>query len=115
MHQSLDHAAERRAVAADGLLAAAGWAAGQIVFAGYEAHVPLAKRIAKGGALLALLLAIRLRWGRSPFRLTLAAMTAAIGALHGYWFHSRHGIHWRTAEPRDAYLRLIGHASAARD
>ncbi|MEJ2263719.1 MAG: hypothetical protein P8X95_09755 [Anaerolineales bacterium] len=30
------------------------------------------------------------------------------GTLLLYWFHFRHGVHWRTAEPRDRYLQLIG-------
>ena len=38
----------------------------------------------------------------------LGVMTLGMIALHGYWFQYLNGIHWRTAEPRDKYLRLIG-------
>ena len=38
----------------------------------------------------------------------IASPTPGMAILHGYWFHFRYGIHWRTAEPREQYLRLIG-------
>lgn len=86
----------------------AGWLLAQFLFSGYEAHVPLAKRITKFLVLFVIFLAIDYFIGRWAFYGLLLLMTAAIAILHGYWFHHRHGIHWRTAEPRDEYLRLIG-------
>jgi hypothetical protein len=86
----------------------AGWLLAQILFNGYEAHVPLTKRVAKLAVLFAIFLAIHYFIGRWLFYTLLLLMAVGIGILHGYWFHFRHGIHWRTAEPRHRYLRLIG-------
>lgn len=87
----------------------AGWFAAQVVFHGYEAHVPIVKRTAKLFVLFVVFLAIHLFAGRWLFFALLLLMAVGIGVLHGYWFHYRHGVHWRTAEPRDEYLQLIGH------
>ena len=100
--------ATKRTIRHDLLLMVLGWSGAQGLFHGYEAHVPVRKRILKGGVLLGLLSAIRIFWGRRPFGVILGSMTLGIAILHGYWFHHRHGIHWRTAEPRHEYLRLIG-------
>ena len=86
----------------------AGWLVGQLLFQGYEAHVPWTKRIAKLVFLAAVFLPIRYWAGREWFYALLAVMAVAMGILHGYYFHFRHGIHWRTAQPRDKYLQLIG-------
>ena len=85
-----------------------GWLIAQILFSGYEAHVPLGKRIGKFAVLFVIFLAIDYFVGRWLFYGLLLVMTVAIAILHGYWFHYRHGIHWRTAEPRAEYLELIG-------
>ena len=85
-----------------------GWIIGQWVFQGYEAHVVLGKKLAKLIVLAVVFFAIH-RWaGRQWFYGLLAVMALSISVLHGYWFHYRNGIHWRTAEPREKYLRLIG-------
>ena len=85
-----------------------GWAAAQVVFHGYEAHVPPGKRLVKLLAMTAMLMTVRTLFGRRAFYTLLALMTVGMAVLHGYWFHHRHGVHWRTAEPRDKYLRLLG-------
>ena len=85
-----------------------GWLIGQLLFNGYEAHVPLRKRIGKFLVLFVIFLAIDYFVGRWLFYSLLLAMTIAMSFLHGYWFHHRHGIYWCTAEPRDEYLKLIG-------
>lgn len=85
-----------------------GWLVAQILFKGYEAHVPWVKRISKLAVLFLIFLAIYYFWGRWVFYGLLGLMAVGIGILHGYWFHVRHGIHWRTAEPCEKYLRLIG-------
>lgn len=92
-----------------------GWLAAQILFHGYEAHVPLAKRTAKLAVLFVVFLAIHLIAGRSIFFAFLLLMTLGIAVLHGYWFHCRHGVHWRTAEPREKYFRLIGYTRTSDD
>ena len=92
----------------DWLFFFAGWVAGQTVFHGYEAHVPPMKRLAKLLVMTLLFAAVRIALGRRFFYGLLGLMTAAMAGLHGYWFHHRHGIHWRTAEPREKYLELIG-------
>ena len=86
----------------------AGWAAGQLVFGGYESHVTSRKRLAKLVIMTLVFGTVRLAFGRRVFFGLLGLMTAGMVILHGYWFHHRHGIHWRTAEPRDRYLQLIG-------
>lgn len=84
-----------------------GWAVAQKLFAGYEAHVPWPKRLGKLLVMAGMFAGLRAWGGRRAFYAVLGLMTGAIGLLHGYWFHHRHGIHWRTAEPRDRYLALI--------
>ena len=84
------------------------WAIAQSVFRAYEAHVSKQKRLLKLAALLAVLAAVHLTVGRIGFYAFLGLLTAGMILLHGYWFHCRHGIHWRTAEPKDRYLTLIG-------
>lgn len=92
----------------DMLILVAGWLLAQFLFNGFEAHVPLAKRVSKLLVIFVIFLVIDLFVGRWLFYALLLLMTVGIGILHGYWFHRRHGIHWRTAEPREKYLRLIG-------
>jgi hypothetical protein len=86
----------------------ASWGIASVVFRGYEAHVPWSKRVWKLLVVLVLLTTVHLVAGRVWFYACLGALSAGIAVLHGYWFHHKHGIHWRTAEPRAAYLRLIG-------
>lgn len=86
-----------------------GWVAAQAIFHGYEAHTPPGKRLVKLMIMTAVLMTVRIFFGRRAFYGFIALMTTGIAILHGYWFHYRHGIHWRTAEPREKYLRLIGH------
>ena len=88
-----------------------GWLIAQLLFNGYEAHVPLGKRLVKFLVLFVIFLAINLLVGRAVFYCSLLFVTVAIGILHGYWFHHRHGIHWRTAEPRAEYFQLIGESN----
>ncbi len=88
-----------------------GWFLAQILFYGYEAHVPWSKRISKLIVLFVVFLPIHYFGGRGIFYGLLLLMTAGIAILHGYWFHFKNGIHWRTAEPRDKYLLLIGEAN----
>ena len=85
-----------------------GWFIAQLLFQGFEAHVPWSKRLSKL-LIISLVLAAVHRWlGRPFFYGLLLLMSVGIAILHGYWFHYRHGIHWRKAEPRDKYLELIG-------
>ena len=84
------------------------WVGAQIAFHGYEAHVSLAKRITKFLVLSCLLFAIYRYAGRAYFYGVLGLLSVGIGILHGYWFHYKHGIHWRKAEPREKYYQLIG-------
>lgn len=95
-------------LAFDWLFFFAGWVAGQLIFQGYEAHAPPIKRLAKLSVLTLTFAAVRIILGRKFFYSLLGLMSAAMTVLHGYWFHHRHGIHWRTAEPREKYLQLIG-------
>lgn len=85
-----------------------GWLLAQVLFKGYEAHVPLPKRLTKLAVLFAIFFPLRYFAGRRLFYSLLLLMSLGIGILHGYWFHFRHGIHWRTAQPREKYLQLIG-------
>ncbi|MDJ0752782.1 MAG: hypothetical protein QNJ45_04635 [Ardenticatenaceae bacterium] len=84
-----------------------GWAIAQLIFSGYEAHVPWLKRLEKVAVIGLVLVPVQVYLGRPYFYGLLGLMTLGIAILHGYWFHYRHGIHWRTAEPRDKYLALI--------
>ena len=92
----------------DGLFFFAGWVTGQIIFQGYEAHVPPMQRLTKLLVLTLTFAAVRITLGRKFFYGLLGLMTAAMAVLHGFWFHYRHGIHWCTAEPKEKYLQLIG-------
>lgn len=85
-----------------------GWAIGQFVFNGFEAHVPWRRRIMKFVVIAGILTIFHQVIGRWLFYTALIAMSLGIALLHGYWFHYRHGIHWRTAQPREKYLALIG-------
>ncbi len=78
------------------------------IFRGYDAHVRPRKRVIKFALVAAVFFAIHQLAGRQWFYGLLMVMAAGIALLHGFWFHHRHGIHWRTAEPREQYLRLIG-------
>lgn len=93
----------------------AAWGIANVVFRAFEAHVPWTKRLVKFAVLFLMLALIRYRAGRLWFYLSISTLTAGIVVLHGWWFHYRHGVHWRTAEPRDRYLRLIGKAPATPD
>ena len=90
----------------------AGWLVAQLLFSGYEAHVPLRKRIAKIAIMLVVFALIHRFAGRAAFYSLLLLMSVGIAILHGYWFHYRNGIHWRKAEPREKYLQLIGEDGA---
>lgn len=92
----------------DLLVLTTGWALSQALFNGYEAHVRWSKRLGKFVTIALVFAAVHFFIGRVVFYGLLALMTAAIAVLHGYWFHHRNGIHWRTAEPRARYLELIG-------
>ena len=92
----------------DAVVFVSGWLIGQRAFRGYEAHVSPGKRLAKFALLAGVFFAIHQLAGRQWFYSLLIVMAAGMALLHGYWFHYRHGIHWRTAEPREKYLRLIG-------
>jgi hypothetical protein len=83
------------------------WLAAQIIFHGFEAHVSPAKRLAKFVVISAILGSIYGLVGRGAYYGAVAIMTVGIAILHGYYFHYRHGIHWRTAEPRARYLALV--------
>ena len=83
------------------------WALAQWAFNGFEAHLSAARRCAK---LVLVAVALGIAYyigGRPAYYGVIAAMSVGIAVLHGYWFHYRHGIHWRKAEPRDKYLDLI--------
>lgn len=87
-----------------------GWLLAQALFDGYERHEPWSKRLTKMAVMFVVLLVVRLVIGRAAYYGLLLVASVGIAILHGYWFHYRHGIHWRTAEPRDKYLALIGDA-----
>jgi Mg/Co/Ni transporter MgtE len=80
--------------------------AANVVFDGFERHLPLRRRAAKLAALAAVLATIGHFAGRAAFWGVIAALTLAQIVLHAWWF-PRHGVHWRTAEPRERYLALI--------
>ena len=90
------------------------WVVGSLVFAGYEVHVPWAKRTLKLVVMLGILTVVHVVLGRFWFYGVLAFAGVGMAILHGWWFHHRHGVHWRTAEPRAKYLALSGHAPATR-
>ena len=95
-------------VAIDVLVFLFAWAVAQVVFRGYEAHVGIPKRLMKLAVLLGISIVAHVMAGRAGFYALISALAFGIAVVHGYWFHYRNGIHWRTAEPRDKYLRLIG-------
>ena len=95
-------------VAIDSLVFVSAWAIAQIVFQGYEAHVGIQKRLIKLAILLGVLTVVHLAVGRIGFYGLIGVLTVGVAVLHGFWFHYHHGIHWRTAEPKDKYLALIG-------
>ena len=88
------------------LVLVAGWALGNIVFNAYERHVPPIRRLAKLGFLIGLVCLLHIIGGRLLVVAALAVGLAGMVVLHGWWF-PKHGIHWRTAEPYDDYLKLI--------
>ncbi len=92
----------------DAVVFVSGWLIGLRVFRGYDAHISLGRRLTKFVLLAAVFAAVHQFAGRPWFYGLLVVMAAGMALLHGYWFHYRHGIHWRTAEPREKYLRLIG-------
>jgi len=92
----------------DAVVFDSGWLIGLRIFRGYDAHVHPRKRLIKFALLAVVFFAIHQLAGRQWFIGLLMVMAAGIAILHGYWFHYRHRIHWRTAEPREEYLRLIG-------
>lgn len=79
------------------------WLIAQRVFRGYEADVHLGKRLTKFFLLGLVSLLVHQLAGRLWFYVLLFLAACAIAFLHGYWFHYRHGTHWRTAEPRDRF------------
>ena len=92
----------------DAIIFVSSWLVGQWVFGGYEAHVRPTKRLAKFVLLGVVFFSIHQLAGRQWFYGLLALMAVGMSVLHVYWFQYRHGIHWRTAQPRERYLRLIG-------
>ena len=90
------------------------WLLAQKVFHGFEAHVPITKRLTKLVVMTVILLAIYALLGRGAYYATLVILSLGIAILHGYYFHYLHGIHWRKAEPRDKYLELIGEMKAGK-
>lgn len=92
----------------DAVVFDSGWLIGLRIFRGYDAHVHPRKRLIKFALLAVVFFAIHQLAGRQWFFGLLMVMVVGIAILHGYWFHYRHGIHWRTAEPREEYLRLLG-------
>jgi|GEM_PF-1910112 len=84
------------------------WLVAQVIFHGFEAHVSFTKRLTKLVVMTSILIAIYAIIGRVAYYAALIILSAGIAVLHGYYFHYRHGIHWRKAEPRDRYLQLIG-------
>ncbi len=86
-----------------------GWLLGQIIFSAYEAHVPGWRRLGKFAVLTTILMCVHMVFGRASFYGCLVALTLAMAVLHGWWFHWRHGVHWRRAEPRHKYWQLIGY------
>lgn len=91
------------------------WLTAQIIFHGFEAHVPLTKRLTKFIVMSAILGGIYVILGRGAYYGTVAILTVGIAILHGYYFHYRHGIHWRTAEPRERYLELVNQMKSRKD
>lgn len=98
---------------ADIVFVIAGWLIGNVIFRNFERHAPLWRRIVKFSVLLAVLIGIGVLGGRPAFYLALAALALGMMLLHLWWF-PKHGIHWRTAEPRDRYLELIGRMKGRR-
>ena len=84
------------------------WGVAQLMFQGYAAHVSWTRRAAKLAVMLVVLYVAHGLGGRYAFYGVVAFATVGMMVLHLYWFHVRHGIHWRTAEPREKYLELIG-------
>lgn len=88
------------------LILIAGWALGNIVFSAYERHVPPLKRLAKLAFLIGLVVLLHIIAGRALVVSAFAVLIVGMIFLHGWWF-PKHGIHWRTAEPYEDYLKLI--------
>lgn len=91
----------------DALLFIIPWLTAQVVFHGFEAHLPLTRRLTKSAIIGVILACIYVVAGKNIYYATLALMTLLIAILHGYYFQYRHGIHWRKAEPRERYLELV--------
>ena len=91
------------------------WGLGQWLFRGYEAHICLSRKLLKLTVLSDLLLTVCQGLGRGVFYGLLGLLSLDIVFLHGLWFHKRHGIHWRKAEPRDKDLRLTGVLPSEKD
>ena len=98
----------------DAFIFVATWLVAQRFFHGFEAHVPLKKRLTKFAMIGVILSIIYATAGRGAYYGALALMAGGIAVLHGYYFQYRHGIHWRKAEPRDRYLALIGAMKSGR-
>ncbi len=99
--------------AVDLVVVIGGWAAGNVVFNGFEQHLPWHRRLLKLVAMLTVFTAVGVLGGRVAFYVLLAVVGFGITVLHAWWF-PKHGIHWRTAEPRERYLDLIGRMKSGR-
>ena len=82
-----------------------GWAIGNVLFNAYERHVPPVRRLLKLLILIGLVCLLHVIGGRWLVFTVLALMALGMAVLHVWWF-PKHGIHWRTAEPYDEYLKL---------
>ena len=87
------------------LIVITGWAIGNVLFNAYERHVPPVRRLLKLLILIGLVCLLHVIGGRWLVFTVLALMALGMAVLHGWWF-PKHGIHWRTAEPYDEYLKL---------
>lgn len=90
-----------------------GWIVGNIVFNGFEKHLPLWRRGVKFVVTVGVLYASGNIFGPYVLYGTIAVMVIGMIVLHGWWF-PKHGIHWRTAEPHDRYLALIARMKGRR-
>jgi hypothetical protein len=91
----------------DLIFATSGWAVGQILFNNFEKHLGWGERLRKLGVILVVLGLVDFFLGRWLFYGLLGAMILGMTVLHG-WYFPKHGVNGLTAEPYDAYLKLIG-------
>ena len=87
------------------LIVITGWAFGNVLFNAYERHVPPMRRLLKLLVLIGFVCLLHVLGESWLVFSVLALMALGMILLHGWWF-PKHGIHWRTAEPYDEYLKL---------